>query len=152
VSEIAVTADTALVLPHTGELINLNDAPVVAGHLRELRDLESKIREAKGILTDALVAESQRQGTKTMYLEGVGKVELTGGPGSEVQWDLDILSMLVDAGLPQDRYDALVTTNVSFSVNSAVAKQLEASGNERYRELVQMARKRADRRWSARVS
>jgi hypothetical protein len=151
VSDLAVTADTALVLPHSGELINLNDAPVVAGHLRELRDLESKIREAKGILTEALAAEAQRQGKKTLYLD-TGKVEITGGPESYLQWDLDILEELLKAGLPEERWNELVTVEVSYKVDAAVAKQIEGAGNSDYALIVGRARRRADRPWAARLS
>lgn len=150
-SELAVTADSVLVLPHTGELINLNDAPAVARHLRELRDIRQKVNEATGILNEALAAYAQRIGTKTLHLEGVGKVTVTGGPGSEVVWDIEVLQGLVDAGLPQDRFNELVTTEVSYRVNSAVAKQIESSGNVKYSEIIGAARTRADKPYRASV-
>lgn len=150
-SEIAVTADTALVAPHTGELLNLNDAPAVARALTELRDHRQAVNDATSVLTDALVQHAQRAGKKTLHLHGVGKVELSGGPDSAVHWDLEILEQLRAAGLPEDRWNELVRTDISYSVNAAVAKQIESSGNERYREIVGMARQRADRPWRAQV-
>ena len=104
--------------------------------LTEIRDLESQLREAKAALTDALAAEFSRRGTKTLELNGM-KASLSGG--SEVIWDIEVLDELRDLGLPEDRMDALVTTEVTHKVNASVAKAI-AAANPNYAEVIERAK------------
>ena len=125
-----------LVVPVTGELLDLSDADKCVSVLTEIRDLENQLREAKATLTEALAAEFARRGTKTFESNGM-KASLSGG--SEVIWDIEVLDELRDLGLPEDRMDALVTTEVTHRVNSNVAKQI-ASANPAYAEVVERAK------------
>lgn len=126
-----------LVVPYTGEVIDLEDAEGCLRILTEIRELESRLREAKAQLTEALSQEFVRQGTKTLELNGI-KAELRGG--SEILWDIEILEELRDLGLPEERMDALITAEITHKVNANVAKQL-ASANEAYKAVVDRARK-----------
>lgn len=126
-----------LVVPTTGEVISREDASGCLRVLNEIRELEAKLRELKGALTEALSEEFARQGTKTLELNGV-KAELRGG--SEIVWDVEVLDLLRDEGLPEDRMAALVTTEVTYKVNARVAKQLSAA-NPAYAEIIECAQK-----------
>ena len=92
-----------------------------------------------------LVDEAVRQGTKTLELPA-GKAVLTGGPESELQWDIEILEQLRELGLPEPRFDELVKTEVTYKVDARVAKQLEAA-NAQYAGVIMVARSRADKPW-----
>lgn len=126
-----------LVVPTTGEVISADDAPACLRVLTEIRDLEARLRELKGALTEALSEEFARQGTKTLELNGT-KAELRGG--SEIVWDVEVLELLRDEGLPEDRMTDLITTEISYKVNARVAKQL-ASANPAYAEIIECAQK-----------
>lgn len=123
-------------MPQTGEVLSLDDTGGCLRVLTEIRDLETKLREAKAELTLALSAEFLRQGTKTLEVDGI-KAELRGG--SEVVWDVEILGELRALGLPEDRMDQLITAEVTYKVNSNVAKQL-AAANPLYASVIERAR------------
>ena len=125
-----------LVLRHSGEVINLADARACAIALHQVRTLEGQLREAKTLLTEAISAECTRVGKKTLDL-GDLRAELK--TGSETVWDIETLEQLRTLGLPEDRYDELVTVEISYKVNSAVAKQL-AGANEQYAAVIEAAR------------
>lgn len=125
-----------LVVPTTGELLDLGDPAACLKVLSEIRDLETRLKEAKAALTEALSHEFSRQGTKTLEIDGM-KAELRGG--SEIVWDIETLEQLRALGLPGERMDALVTTEVTYKVNSSVAKQLSAA-NEDYAAVIESAK------------
>lgn len=125
-----------LVVPTTGEVLDLEDAPGCLRVLSEIRQLEQDLRSAKAALTDALAAEFSRQGTKTLELNGVKAVL---GGGSEIVWDVEVLDELRELGLPEERMNELVTTEVSYKVNANVAKAI-ASANPEYAEIVERAK------------
>lgn len=130
-----------VLVPYSGEIVNLDDPPECLKLLGEIRDLEGKLRDIKGALTEALAHEFSRQGTKTIELNGVKAVL---GPDSETVWDVEILQELLDEGLPEERMDALVTTEVSYKVNASVAKQI-AAANPAYAEVIERAKSRIPR-------
>ena len=68
-----------LVVAGVGEIVNLNDAPACVAALSAIRDLESRLREAKAILTDAVAEECKRRGTKTLDLPAGGKAVYADG-------------------------------------------------------------------------
>ena len=124
-----------LIVPTTGEVISSDDPAGCLRVLSEVRELEARLKELKGALTEALAAEFTRQGSKTLELSGI-KAELRGG--SEIVWDVEILEELRALGLPDERMAALVTTEITYKVNAFVAKQL-ASVNEEYAEVLSRA-------------
>lgn len=127
----------SLVVPNTGEVVSLDDAAGCLRVLAEIRELEAKLKEAKAELTSALSAEFSRQGTKTLEIDGI-RAELRGG--SETVWDTEMLEQLRDLGLPEERMEALIKTEVSFKVDAAQAKRI-AAANPQYAEVIESARK-----------
>lgn len=127
-----MTTSTELVLVTTGELIDLSNTRQVVDALEHIRRLEYELREAKALLTSAVAHECQRQGTKTLHLEGV-TVELSGGARTE--WDISELEKLRDVGLPEDRFTALVVPTITYKVNAAEAKRI-AAANPVYAEII----------------
>jgi hypothetical protein len=121
---------------HTGEIIPLDDARACASALDQIREAESRLKEMKGAITNALVQSFSGWGGKTMHLDGFS-IELKGG--TEVIWDIEKLEELRELGLPEARFDQLVTTEITYKVNANVAKQI-ASVNEQYAEVIAAAR------------
>lgn len=127
-----------LVVPLTGEVVSLDDPAHCAKVMREVRDIEGKLRELKSYLGEALLEESRRQGTKTLHFPGL---EVKINTPTEISWDYEVLSELQQAGLPEERFDDLVMTEVTYRVNGSVAKSISAS-NPVYDEIIQRAQTR----------
>lgn len=125
-----------VLVPYSGQIVNLGDPPECLKLLAEIRELEGKLRDVKGALTEALAQEFSRQGKKTLEVNGI-KAELRGG--TEIVWDVEVLEQLRDLGLPDERMNELVKVEVTYRVNAAVAKQL-AAANRDYAEIIQRAK------------
>lgn len=130
--------ELSLVHPRTGEVIDLEDPPTCLRVLADIRELESRLREAKAMLTDALSVEFSRVGTKTLELNGM---KATLGPDSEIVWDVGVLQELQSLGLPEERMNELVSAEITYKVNSNVAKQI-AAANAEYAEVIERAKQR----------
>lgn len=124
-----------LVVPGTGEVVDLRSAKACAQAMYSLRALEEQIREAKYALTQAVVAEAERLGSKTLEL-GDLVVEVTGG--EETHLDVEVLMELRQAGLPEERWQELVRPVVELRPSLREAKRI-ASINPRYREIIERA-------------
>lgn len=137
-----------LLHPVTGELL-----PATAGNAAELwlaaRALQSRARMLMTDCATVLAEESRRQGTKTLHLPA-GTAQISGGPGGGLDWNMEVLERLLEAGLPEDRYNDLVVTTVTYKVDARVAKQLEAA-NPDYAEVIDQARLRPDVSWRVSV-
>lgn len=147
-TDLAVTEalPTELLDVRTGELVPAT--PEKAAELivaaRDMRGrLLGLVKDCEAVLLD----ESRKQGTKTLHTPA-GTAQITGG--QELIWNLDILLQLRDRGLPEDRYNELVVATVTYKVNAAVAKQLEAA-NPSYAEIIAMARSYEPRPWRVSV-
>jgi len=128
---------TEIILP-TGEIVNLADPAACARAIEDLRDFSYRIQEIKGALMDALVAESKRQGTKTLHLPDGSKVEIKGG--ERAVWDAQQLEAdLRSAGMPEERIREIVVEEVSWTVAAAKANQA-ARANPDYARAVEAAR------------
>lgn len=145
IEEVEV-ASTELVIPGLATLVNMEEPAQVAQALADIRSLENQLREIKSDLSAVLIGESARQGSKTLRF-GDLTVEVSGG--TSIEWDLDELAKLQAAGLPEERYDALVRTTVSQTVSAAEAKRIAAVNSE-YARIIERAR--TDREVAPRVS
>lgn len=146
-TDLAVNESRELVLPGTGQIVNLDDAAEVARALSSLRDWKRHADGARAVLEAALVEESARQGTKTLHL---GAVTASVSADTELTWDITELVKLLDAGLPAERYQALVGETVTYKVNAAVAKQI-AGANPAYAVIVAAAQTRTPKRQYVRI-
>lgn len=126
-----------LVVPYTGELIAIEDPEQCARVLYEIGELEAKLRALRYVLRDVMFEESVRVGSKTLHFpDGVtAKISTP----METSWDYKILAELIEAGLPGDRFEALVTPEQTFKVNGSIVKELE-SANPVYAEIIDRAR------------
>lgn len=137
-----LVAPAALLDVRSGELVEAT--PDKAAELLVVaRQLKSQINDSVKACEYVLREESQRQGTKTLHLPNATAV-ISGG--SELAWDIDVLNELRAAGLPEDRFNELVVATVTYRVNAAVAKQLEAA-NDAYAEIVGRARGTVEKPW-----
>lgn len=147
---VVVEAEDAstLVVPFTGEIVSRQDPEHCARVLYEIRDLEQRVRDLKDALKQALLEESQRAGTKTLHYPGLDAVIST---PVVTHWDTEILLELLEAGLPEERYNDLVTTEVSYKVNGLVAKSVSAS-NPTYGSIIERAKTKVPRATSVSVN
>ena len=120
----------------TGELVSTSDIPAMAMYLRDIRTHEAKLRDLKRGIEGVILAYARSQGTKTLHL---GPVDAKVSGGSVIEWDVEKLQELLDAGLPYERFNELVTIEQTTKVNTAVANSIAAS-NPAYRVIVEAAR------------
>lgn len=125
-----------LVVPFTGEIVDLDDPVTCARMLQEIREISEQLRDARAALTDALIRESERQGTKTLRF---GSIEARINTPMETSWDYGVLLELQAAGLPEERFNELVTMTVEYKVNGLIAKSISSS-NPTYKEIIDRAR------------
>ena len=133
-----MSESTDLVLPGTGELVDLSDTPACVAALDALRNYESLIREAKATLTRALIEEATRQGVRSIELPNGDRAEVS--PAFEIVWDAELLEQrLRDAGMPEERISQIIEQTVTLKVKTGEAKKA-AAANPDYAEAVQEAR------------
>lgn len=132
----------ALVLPTTGEVISRDDPNSCARAYYEIKELETRLKELRAALGEVLLDESIKQGTKTLHFED-GVMAKISTP-MEIQWDNDILAELVEAGLPLDRFELLIKTEISYKVDGSIIRELEGA-NPVYAEIIDRARTRFPR-------
>lgn len=140
--------ETAALVPLLGLVVDLNEPRQVAQALSAVRDAKRKLDSVRAELEAILADEAARQGIKTFHYGDVDVV-ITGGP--TVEWNIEKLQELLDVGLPQERMDALIKTTVTYSVNASVAKQIAASGNEAYAEIVEASKSIVEKPWRVSV-
>lgn len=119
----------------TGELMPVADADKLAGYLDLVREKVRELHAIRAEVEQYLVEHFEREGSKTIRTEN-HEIVLTGG--EETVYDPTVLLELLDRGLPQKRFDQLVTTHVSYKVSAAQAKRI-AGANPEYAEVVQRA-------------
>jgi hypothetical protein len=128
----------SLVVPGVGEIVNLDDYRSCATALDGIRDLEQQLREVKAELQRAIAHEAERQGTKTLIIEGGRKAVLFGG--RELSYDAERLELgLREAGMPEERIREIVEETVTYKVKAVEAKRA-ASANPEYAYVVDSCR------------
>lgn len=138
VAQIAAQDESVLIQPATGEIIDTADASQVARFLQDVRELGKLVADARKRAEYHLAEYATRVGTKTFELDGR---KITVRDGDKISWDVDVLEQLVEAGLPEDRFNKLVTPVVTYKVDGRVAKQL-AAANPVYAEIIGKAQTR----------
>jgi hypothetical protein len=139
-----------VILPASGEQIDLNDLAQVCRAFQSVKEIESQLREAKGVLRDAVLHHSSLLGSKTMHVAGGGKVEVKGG--TVTQYDAESIETdLRAAGMPEERIREIVVETVTYSVKAAEAKKA-ASANPVYAEIIARHRQVFEARATVSVS
>ena len=146
-TDLAPIVPDTLLAVRTGELVQATPAKA-AELLIAARDMRDRLMNPVKDCEAVLLAESRQKGTKTLHYEA-GTATITGG--SDLAWNLDILLELRNRGLPEERYNELVVATVTYKVNAAIAKQLEAA-NPAYAEVIGMARSHEPRAWRVSVT
>ena len=128
-----------LAIPGTGQLVSLDQEVECVQALAAVRAFDSQIKEAKAILTQAIVDRSRVLGTKTIYLPDGSKAEVRGGP--ESIYDVsEIEEKLRALGMPEERIREIVVEEVSYKLSVREAKRASAA-NEDYASVIDNAQK-----------
>jgi hypothetical protein len=121
----------------TGVDIDLSDPVACAVALDRVRTIESEFNSVKRILTEAVVAHYRLTGERTIELPGRLKAEIKAGNRNLI--DPDILeSRLREAGMPEERIDALITTVQERKVDARKAKAA-GTANPDYKAALEAA-------------
>jgi hypothetical protein len=147
---LTVAEQPLIVLPITGEQIDLREPAQVAGALDQVRDLEQRLRGLRHLLSNVLRLESVRLGTKTLHLDGNWTAVVSGG--SRPEYDTELLQhRLHAAGLPEDRLTDLIQPVVTYKVSAQVARQI-AGANPAYAAALREARTDVPAPWRVAVT
>lgn len=126
-----------LVLPTTGELVNLEDEKQVAKVLREVQILKVRLAEADRMLREALSRHASVLGSKTFYVPDVGRVEVKNA--TETVYDAEeVEEGLRSYGMPEERISEIVVQTVSKRVKAAEL-QRAARANPDYALVMEAA-------------
>ena len=139
-----------LAIPGTGQLVSLDNEVECVQALAALRSFESQVKEAKGILTSAIVDRSRVLGSKTIYLPDGSKAEVRGGP--ESIYDVtEIEENLRKLGMPEERLREIVIEEISYKLSVREAKRA-ASANEDYASVIENAQKTEEKPFYVSIS
>jgi hypothetical protein len=134
---LTIQENHQLFVPLTGELVDLRQPNQVAQALESVRDAKRQLDHARAFLEDTLRLEAQRQGTKTLHLQGCDAV-ITGG--TTTSYDSEQLAVLLhQAGMPLDRISELIVATVTYKVNAHKAKQA-AAANPAYKDAIEQTK------------
>lgn len=125
-----------LVLAHTGEVIDLTKERDIAKAYQEVDGLEKKLKQALVELRRAMGERSKVLGTKTIYVDGIGKVVLSGDRKVEYPDPLALAEELREAECPEETISEIVLETVVYKVDGARAKRA-AAANETYAEIIE---------------
>jgi hypothetical protein len=135
--ELQIAEQPQLVVPLTGELVDLRDPNHVAAALNQVREMKNQLDNARMVLEQVLRLEAVRQGTKTLHLEKCTAV-ISGGETVEYDGE-QLIRLLEQAGMPQERINEIVETVVTYKVNALKAKHA-AGANPDYAAAVTATR------------
>lgn len=134
-SDIELRESEELVLPVTGEVIDLNDEVACAVAMDDLSVMLGRIYDARRALGAAIAERARILGTKSITLPGGRKAVVTGGP--EKQYDAEAIEReLRAAGLPEERVRQVVREEITHTVRAVEAKRV-AGANEEYAEIIE---------------
>lgn len=136
-------------MPVTGEVVNLDDPNQCARAYDTLLDIERQVTVAKRAVADAIIDYRRRSGQAATFRVEAAEIKIS--ESVDISWDMDELRQLLAAGLPDDRWQELVTTTVSTKVSATVARQI-AKSNERYAAIIERAQTRTPKRPSVTVA
>jgi hypothetical protein len=135
---------TSIVVPLTGEYVELDEPAEVAKALDSVRRLKRDLDEIRATLEDALRVASERAGSRTLHLDDM-TVVVSGG--DKVEYDVVELAMrLRAAGLPERRLSELVVETVTYRVDQRVARSVAAS-NPTYAAMLERCRRTVPAPW-----
>lgn len=128
------TTSTDLVLPTTGEIVDITDPNALAMALNSLRYVESEIRECKAFISRTLAVEAALRGTRTIELKDGRKAVVSSG--TETEYDSEaILEGLLAAGMPPERVSEVVQETIQYKVRAVEAKRA-AAANAAYATVI----------------
>lgn len=140
---VEVYPNATVVLPHTGEVVDLRDEIACALYLDDLRIMEARIGEAKRVLAQAIAERAKILGTKTIPLTGGRKAVISGGKAKA--YDAEAIERgLRELGMPEDRIREIVTETVTHTVKAVEAKRA-AGANPDYARVIEAATSEYDR-------
>lgn len=132
-----------IVLPGTGQVVNLEDEVGASLALDALRGFESQIAEAKRTLVEAIAQRSAVLGSKSIRLPDGRTAQVSGG--KETIYDSERIEReLREAGCPEERIREIVEETVTYRVRAVEAKRA-AAANPEYRRIIEDAQREIEK-------
>ena len=128
----------ALMIPTTGQLINLEDERELTIAFKEVKKIRDELSRVDRILKDAFAERKRILGTGTFYVEGVGKVEVKSG--NTIEYDPAIVEDgLRNLDCPEEVIRQIVVEVVTYKVDGVRAKQA-AAANPEYAAVIERSK------------
>jgi hypothetical protein len=114
--------------------------------LTAVDQMQARLRDVRAAITDFMVEEAKRQGTKTFHTTD-GDVSVSGGVATEI--DAQTLAQLLrEAGCPEERIDEVVVAHIEYKVNRNVLRQLTGANSD-YKAAADLATHEVEKPWRA---
>jgi len=137
VTDIEVFPNETMVLPHSGQVLDLHDEVEVAVALDEVRRMQAHLHSAVRVMSEALAARAAVLGTKSIPLSG-GRVAAISGGTTRAYDAQEIERGLRALGMPEERIREIVVEEVRYTVKANEAKRA-AGANPAYAEVIDAA-------------
>lgn len=138
---------TGLLNVQTGELLPATVANA-ARVLGAARTMKQNVNDVVAETTAFLVAEAEREGTKTLH-DGSETITITGGQATDYD-AADLMEALRAAGCPEHRIGQAVVAEITYKVDRAVLRQL-AAANPTYKAAIATAERVIEKPYRASV-
>ena len=122
------------VIPWTGEQLDISTVKGAKRGIEAVQEMRSQLSEFNNACRETLFAEAARRG-ELSWTDEDGEFVRVGGEGVVEEYDMKVLAELRSAGLPDDRWSALVSWKPD--VNGRVIGQLRR--NPVYEEIIERA-------------
>lgn len=133
-TETVARPETDIANPVTGELIAVDDIDALIQMYAELSEKRQQLSLALSRVKGYLIAVAEKDAVKDLrgngrHLEVVTK--------TKYEWDGDRLNLLLDEGLPAERFEEIVTYEVKVDARKMLA--VGRAGNDKYRAIIDSA-------------
>lgn len=139
-SEPQAEPSTELVLAHSGELVDLTNERQIAEAFQDVQEIQQRLAEANRILREAMNERAKVLGSRTIYIDGLGKVEVRNATQIVYPDPQELEAGLRAIDCPEEIIREIVVETIVYKVDGARAKRA-AAVNPEYAKVIEAAQR-----------